>query len=64
MIPKCWTCHWYEYVQTFDGRGICRLNPPVVIPLLGNTPTSDTVFPLVGKDDWCGKWRKRIEVGG
>ena len=58
---KCETCDfWIE--------GLCHRNPPSPFPMptrksgvIGREPTVSMgqicMFPMIGKDGWCGEWR-------
>lgn len=60
---SCTTCVWFESMtQRHKGHGLCRLNPPVVIPRVESGPTGSgiitkahTSFPYVRESDWCGE---------
>lgn len=53
-----------------DGQHVrCCFNPPTVVPSVftngvtdGIDSGVDTGWPIVAKDDWCGKFDKRIRV--
>ena len=53
-------CHncWYFYNRV-DYDGECRISPPVAGKDVGR------VFPVVGIEDWCGKWESspKCELG-
>lgn len=63
---RCDSCVYYDQMNQ-GPTGICRLNPPTVIPTqigehhqVGDmskgvrTTKPFTTWPIVRKDDWCG----------
>ena len=61
----CERCQFFELSNNSgDDRGICRLNPPVVVKATDLDAETDqvqraaemTYWPVVwGEDDWCGR---------
>ena len=59
---QCHGCRWYnsesEYnpAEGIDGRGECRVSPPV--------PATNALhrgrFPRVYRNDYCGAWAARL----
>lgn len=51
---KCCLCCKFSYIENNDGLQ-CRYKPPIIIHRNGIT---ETIFPLVLPDQWCGKFKK------
>lgn len=47
---KCWYATESQYTRDY----VCRVNPPAVV--LGEFHTPRTIWPVVTKDDWCGRF--------
>lgn len=56
-MPKCSSCKWYGALRDHKNAGECRAAPPVVIPISPNN--KETVWPVVFRDEWCGKHRAK-----
>lgn len=64
--PRCHKCMWFDPMNGGSVTGICRLVPPTVIPTQMNNPDDReqrttkpfTTWPIVRRDDWCGKYAK------
>lgn len=61
----CSACRFYSLAYR-PGLGQCRRNPPVVLPFQWDMSAnsaepipqvaSNTVFPVVDEEDWCGSF--------
>lgn len=54
MKQTCSRCKYFD--RNGAGVGLCRINPPIVIP------RGDRAWPLIKTDDWCGKWSPNAET--
>ena len=55
MTTACGSCAYYDHEHMNAGKsakdaGVCRYNPPVTQP----GPDAHGLWPVVGKQDWCG----------
>lgn len=50
-LPRCGSCHWYEFGST-PHEGKCRFYPPTVLLPLEPRLASQSL-PQVGDSDWC-----------
>lgn len=61
--PRCEACVYFTKVD--NNTGLCRYNPPVVMPMPIHAPTTTrpgerlakpfTTWPVVRLADWCGR---------
>jgi len=63
---KCETCDWW--LKANDDKGFCHRWPPVPYPMMQQQPKvigssinanvgQISMFPIIGKDDFCAEWR-------
>ncbi len=55
MAAHCESCAFYDDHNTgkqATDEGLCRFNPPVSQP----APDAHGLWPVVGKEDWCGHY--------
>lgn len=53
----CGNCRYWKENQR--DRGSCRRHPPIVMYMPNMTvPIEKTTFPLTGRSDWCGEFKK------
>lgn len=70
MIDRnCGTCDFGEYVENNFTDVICRRYPPITHPVINGPKIVGgagvrfgqiSIFPLVGKLNWCGEWKDGI----
>ena len=65
MAAHCESCAFYDEHHTNTGKqaadeGLCRFNPPVSQP----APDAHGLWPVVGKQDWCGHYSTESHQGG
>lgn len=61
---RCENCGLWEKSDDPEKKdfGICHANAPrpAVISQIGTIEATYTiVWPMLGKDDWCGQWKSR-----
>jgi hypothetical protein len=66
---KCGKCHFYDPMETSVNNGLCRLQPPIVMPVHFEPKKDEydrrktkpfTSWPVVrGNEDWCGDFEER-----
>lgn len=69
---SCTSCVWFEPMNNKStGHGLCRLNPPVVIPRIESNQVGNmqqmmtkahTSFPYVRESDWCGEHEPDVSL--
>ena len=64
MAAHCESCAFYDERHTNTGKqasdeGLCRFNPPVSQP----APDAHGLWPVVGKQDWCGHYSTESHKG-
>ena len=49
-LKRCGSCRYWFYDMETNSQtlGRCKRNPPI---------TTDGYHPLIGKINWCGKWK-------
>jgi hypothetical protein len=64
---NCGNCNFFMIAGDGTGRGQCHKYVPRVIPTttidpnFGNILISETIWPQVAKDEWCGEWEASEE---
>ena len=58
----CSNCQFFDTnasakVRQMDGAGLCRFNPPM--PQASSE--AKAVWPVVGREDWCGHFAATVE---
>ena len=58
--PQRETCETCRYFQRYDrgDYGQCRFNAPIIV---SDHEGTETLWPEVHVDHWCGQWRKSLE---
>lgn len=67
---NCATCHFHQTITGPDKSMalVCRKNPPTMHTQLvptANGPTwyNNVLWPLVGREDWCGAYeREKVDL--
>ena len=64
MTAHCASCAYYDdhhgnKGKPADDEGLCRFNPPVSQP----APDAHGLWPVVGKEDWCGHYANQGQSG-
>ena len=59
---NCEYCKWFEKHSEHGKRGLCRVNPPIMIQMANRHLEYDEislgVWPDVDISDWCGKFER------
>jgi len=59
---RCADCKFWEMDMSERNFGVCKANAPS--PSVMKTEENDEyklVWPLTGKDDWCGQFKSTVE---
>lgn len=74
-MKSCADCRFFIPPVIHYDRGICKRNPPTVLPIVGSVANSRypyeggryetgssvaSLFPEVAANNWCGEWKERV----
>lgn len=55
---RCDTCLYYDVLEEQPDRGVCRFHAPFPVGAILSP------WPVVGRADWCGRWRRAPNIPG
>ncbi len=58
MLDECRTCKFFMEFEDEEAEGLCRVNPPTIIPHKELSIAGH--WPKISAVDWCGKHEPRI----
>jgi hypothetical protein len=67
-LKRCWNCAFSEPHKDgsgkidFDNR-VCKYGPPNIVALPApNGIQLRSMWPMMGRNDYCGRWEAQIDV--